>query len=64
MKRKAEKLDKLCNQMILRGETHQSIAEQIFGITRQHLYRLRDGKYKEGRAMDYYIGILQRRLEL
>jgi hypothetical protein len=62
MKRKAEKLDKLCDRLILRGETHQSIAEQMLGISRQHLYRLRNGEYLEGKTMDYYIGILERRL--
>lgn len=62
MKQKSNKLEKLCNRLILRGETYNSIAEQILGISAAHLRRLRTGDYEQDKTINYYINILERRI--
>ena len=64
MKKNSIKLEKLCERLILRGETYDSIAEQILGISAAHLRRLRNEDYEKEKTILYYIGILERRLGL
>ncbi len=61
-KKNVKKLEEVCLRLILCGETYDSIAEQMLGISPAHLRRLRSGNYKKEKTIEYYIDILSRRL--
>ena len=61
-KKNIKRLEDVCHRLILRGETYNSIAEQMLGISPAHLRRLRNGEYTKEKTIEYYIGILERRL--